>query len=74
MTIDDYIDEQIEIAKDEELEMLNKRKKQIMDGEYTFGGYKYKKPSEYISKPKTREERLQEIEEVRLMKLAEIMD
>jgi len=55
-TIDDYIDEQIENAKNEELEILMKREKNHMDGKYKFGGHNYKKASEYNESLLTEEE------------------
>ena len=73
-TIDDFIDEQIANAKDEEIEMLMKRKEENLDGEYTFGGYDYKKPSTYITKTLTPEDRRQMIEDAQIMKLGMTID
>ena len=45
-----------------------------MDGTHTFGGWNYKKPSAYVTKTLTPEDRRQMIEDAKVMKLGMTID
>ena len=74
LSIDDKIDMEIDSASDEYIESLMKREDENMDGAHTFNGWNYKKPSAYVTKTLTPEDRKQMLEDAQTMKLGQTID
>ena len=68
--IDTFVKRQIDNANKVELMELVEREESMMDGVDEFG----KKSSDYTFIPKTREQRLQDIEDAKIYRLGEMID
>ena len=71
LSLVEKIDRDIEDANDEYIESLMKREEENMDGAYRFNNWNYKKPSAYVTKTLTPEERKQSLYDAQTMKLGQ---